>query len=234
MTIYKAANSNLGMGTICGAKVVVGIGILLVAMSGAANGQLIQNGGFESPSIADGTYRTAPATFWSGGAFLDNPNAAGGIPALGFTWPQPADGQQYADIGDIAAYALSQTFAVAAGGVHHIAWSDNTALNILQGYRTAPYSVEIANAANSSVLLANFDSYHLSGSWQARSIDQFLTPGNYKITFTSENVYNGTNTLIDAVQISAVPEIPVYVLFVLGLAGILAQRFRKGAAGKDA
>ena len=234
MTINQAPSSDFGKGTTTKTRIATGIGTLLVAMSSAANSQLIQNGSFENPNIADGTYRTAPATSWTGGAFLDNPNASGGIPALGFTWPQPADGQQYADIGDIAAYALSQTFAVAAGGVYHFAWSDNTALNIVQGFRTAPYSIQVSNAANVSVLFVNFDSYHLSGNWQGRSIDQVLNPGNYKVTFTSANVFNGTNTLIDGVQISAVPENPALVLLGFGLAGLLANRFRKDAASEDA
>lgn len=207
----------------------------LVAFTTISHAQVIRNGSFESPVLADGTFYFGSATSWTGGAFVDNPNAAGGLLGLGFTWPQAADGQQYVDIGDVAAYAVSQTFTVTDAGTVTIGWADNTALNIVPGYKTAPYSVRLVDGSSAEVFSQSLDSYHDTGLWQFRSVDLFVPAGTYSISFTSLNVYNGTDTLIDAVQISAVPEASSAYLVSIGLLsmlgyGSLRRRATKGCA----
>ena len=212
--------------------VLVGASLVLISSNGIA--QIISNGSFESPAIPDGTYHAPPPTSWIGGVFLDNPNATGKMAGLGFTWPQAANGQQYIDIGDTASTALSQAFVLTGTGTFTLSWQDNTGLNIIPGYQTAPYAVRLVNGSAQQVFIHNFDSWRASGVWQARSIAQALSSDTYTISFTSLNYFNGTDTLIDTVQISSVPEPTDAILLSLGLAGLFAFRARQRNSSKVA
>lgn len=163
-----------------------------------------------------------------------NPSAGGTFAGNPFLWPQAADGAQYEDIGNEAKYALSQTFLVGAADTYQLSWQDNTALNILPGFRTAPYSVTMMDSMATMVLFDTLDSYHVSGAWQTRSILQYLDVGSYTLTFTSLNQFNRTDTLIDAVSLSvaaaAVPEPATALIVVVGLGALVsASKLRKNA-----
>ncbi len=163
--------------------------------------ELLQNGGFESPAIADGTLSASTPTPWTGGVLLMNPNAGGGLGGNGFTWPQAAEGAQYADIGDTPSTPLRQSFTVTTAGTYRIAWQDNTALNILVGFRAAPYRVTLTDGTAQTVVTLDFDAWRATGAWAARSTDHALSAGTYTLTFASQNQPNGTDTLIDAVSV---------------------------------
>ena len=147
--------------------------------------ELLANGSFEAPSQADGTLQRVSATAWSGGAALINPNAGGGIPGNPFTFPQPSEGQQYNDIGNLPSTRLSQSFTVTSAGTHRVAWKDNTGLNAIPGFRTSPYSVAVTDGNGRQVYSANFDAYRGNGVWEARSTDQVLAAGTYTLSITS-------------------------------------------------
>lgn len=196
------------------------------AMAPSANAELIQNGSFEAQLIADGSLQALVPTGWSGGAVLMNPDAAGGFAGNPFTWPQAADGLQYEDIGNTAQFALSQVFSVASGGSYSLSWLDNTALNILPGFQTAPYAVAIRDAASALVFSSNLDSYHADGAWGSRAFVQALAAGSYTLTFTSLNSANRTDTLIDRVSLvpttASIPEPSAAWLLGLGLLALFA------------
>lgn len=167
--------------------------------------ELLQNGGFEAPTTVDGTLNRITPTFWTGGAAISNPDAAGGMAGNPFTWPQAIEGVQYADIGNTPATPLRQSFTVTTAATYRIAWQDNTGLNIIVGFRTSPYLVTVTDGASQTVVSLNFEAWRATGDWAARTTDHALTAGTYTLTFTSQNQPNGTDTLIDAVSVRSVP-----------------------------
>lgn len=168
--------------------------------------ELLQNAGCEAPALPDGTLARVTPTSWSGGAALTNPSAAGGVAANVFTWPQPAEGQQYCDIGNVPGTRMSQSFTVVTAGTYRIAWEDNTGLNIVAGFRTSPYTLALTDATGRQVYAASFDAYRPTGAWEARTIDQVLAAGAYTLAFASQgSTGNGTDTLIDEITLRAVP-----------------------------
>ena len=195
----------------------------------AALANLIANGSFEVPAIADGTLQAITPLAWTGGAALMNPSAAGTFAGNPFLWPQAPEGAQYEDIGNEAKYALSQNFVVADADTYLLLWQDNTALNIAPGFQTAPYSVAIRDSASTVVFTIALDSYHSDGAWVARSVQQFLNVGTYSLTFTSLNQFNRTDTLVDAVSLAVpVPEPATSLLVTIGLSTLLgATKLRR-------
>ncbi len=163
--------------------------------------ELLSNGGFEAPVIADGTLSATSAPPWVGGVLTMNPSATGALAGNVFTWPQAAEGTQYRDIGNTAGTALSQVFVVAHAGEVTLAWQDNTALAILPGFQTAPYRVTVQGPGATEAYSADLDSWHASGAWQARSATLTLAAGTYTLSFASQNLSNRTDTLIDAVSV---------------------------------
>lgn len=168
--------------------------------------ELLSNPGCETPAQPDATLARLTPTGWTGGASLTNPNAAGAVSSNFFTWPQPAEGERYCDIGNTPAWRLSQGITVSAAGTYRIGWKDNTGLNALPGFRTSPYTVTLTDASGRAVYSAAFDAYRGNGVWEARSADQALAAGTYTLAFTSQGTTgNGTDTLIDDVTVRARP-----------------------------
>lgn len=199
----------------------------------AAHAQILQNGSFEQPAIGDGTLQAVTPTGWSGGALLMNPLAGGAIPGNVFLWPQAADGTQFEDIGNTATFALSQTFAIASSQAYAIEWQDNVGgVPALPGFQTAPYAVSLLDDAAQTIFSVSLDSYHADGQWVARTLTPTLAAGSYTLTFTSLNLPNRTDTLIDAVSVSPagavtpVPEPATAWLIAAGLAALAWRRRR--------
>lgn len=193
---------------------------------------ILLNGGFEEPAIADGTLQAVTPAGWSGGAVMMNPLASGAIPGNPFIWPQAAQGSQFEDIGNTAAFALSQAFVSPAGGAYTITWQDNVGgVPALPGFQTAPYAVSLIDAAAQTILNATYDSYHADGQWVLRTLTATLAAGSYTLTFTSLNQANRTDTLIDAVSVdpavTTVPEPTGAWLLAAGLAALFRSRPRR-------
>lgn len=167
--------------------------------------ELIVNGDFELPAIADGTLLAAEADGWTGGVLVMNPNAAGALAGNIFTWPQAPSGQQYRDIGNTPATPLSQSFTVASAGSVTLSWQDGSGLNIPPGYQTGPYRVTLTDAAAATVYSADFDGWRASGAWQLRSVTLSLAAGRYTLAFASQNQPNTNDTLIDDVSVLGPP-----------------------------
>jgi hypothetical protein len=198
---------------------------LLAAISAQrAPAAIIANGGFESPVINANTFQNVTPTSWTGGALLGN-----GIPEPLF--PGPQEGNQYEDIGNTNAQALSQEFSILAGGAFTLSWFDNTAE--VANFITSPYTVSITDSAAALVAFHSFDAYHQGlDDWQLKSFDASLSPGSYELTFTATGAPLRLDTLIDNVSLSpasaAVPE-PASLLAwsCLGVVGVIAGRRRR-------
>lgn len=193
-----------------------------------AQAVLLVNGDFEAPAVADGTYQLGPPSGWTGLGLVMNPTAAGTFHAGGNLWPLPASGQQYMDIGNTS-QPLQQMFTVPAAGSYLVRWADHTALQINAGNQTSPYKVEVLNAALAPVASWSLDAWHSvnSNAWGLRSEAVNLALGTHTLRFTPMGAVGGTDTLIDAVSISAVPEPATALTLLAGLALLIAARQRR-------
>jgi hypothetical protein len=206
------------------AWLMAGAGLLAGA---SAQAQSVTNGGFEGPAVADGSYVSTPATGWTGGALLMNPDAAGQFAGNPSLWPQAHSGAQYADIGNTPGTAMSQAVAFASAGSFVVGWADNTALGLPVQFHTSPYVVALLNGAQQVVASGNFDAWHADGQWQTRALAATVAAGTYTLRFTSQNVAFSADTLVDTVSVSAVPEAPTVALLLLGIAGLRWRCLRR-------
>jgi hypothetical protein len=156
---------------------------------------LLLNGGFESPEVPTNTYQSdIPSNWGSGGGpiYLFN-----GSPSS--SWPQPEEGEQYVDIGNESIDGpLFQTFTVTNQGLYLLRWYDNTGQN---GLTTSPYSAMVFSPTHTIIMSNNYDAFHASGSWMARTNAIVLLSGTYTLQFQAEGVYNGLDTLLDNVSL---------------------------------
>jgi len=189
----------------------------MLAFEGSAQAEILQNGSFEAPILQVGQLTPTSPTGWTGGGFHMRPAADGTLIGDSYIWPQAPMGNQYADIGNQPAFALSQTFLITTPGEYLFSWYDNTALNIVAGQQFAPYQVALTDASASVIFSHALDSYDANGNWQSRSISHTLDPGSFTLSFTSLNQPFRTDTVIDAVAITAVPEPQTIALVIVGV-----------------
>ena len=99
------------------------------------------------------------------------------------------------------------------------------------GNQTSPYLVEILNAAPSPVASWSGNAWQVlnSNAWGLRSETVTLAPETHTLRFTPMGFSGGTDTLIDAVSISAVPEPATALTLLAGLAllGVARRRHRQ-------
>lgn len=206
------------------------LALLLCACSLGAAAQTLQNGGFESAAVADGTGAYGVAASWGGGLVI-NPDAAGNAFVSPITYtdlPQPFSGEQYANLGDWLSPGVEQTFTVVEPGRYAVTWADNSRL-FPDLTATALYLVSFSQGTQT--FASTFDAYH-QGEWREHQTSAVLTPGTWTLRFASTRVTSGITVapLIDDVRISPVPEPAVASLLALGLAGLAWRRRRAPSA----
>lgn len=190
--------------------------IFLALAATAASAQVIQNGSFESPAIAENSVAAIAPDSWAWGAHVGLVFNG----KVGSIWPEAFDGEQFVDIGNEPIYYLTQSFSLPGAGLYWLKWHDNTGANI-PGYHTSPYSVAILDPAEQVLLSADFDAYH-DVIWLERTLALKLDAGIYTLRFRAEGVFNGTDTLLDSVAIAAVPEGSTASLYGAGLLAVTA------------
>ncbi len=156
---------------------------------------LIQNGGFESPTLNMNTFSAnlnVPGWGTIPGAFNGS---------VGSIWPSAIEGSQFADIGNAIGPIVSQTFSVASGGMYSLKWSENTGYYGNNTAGNSPYLVTVTGSSG-TVFSQTLDAYNY-GVWENLTRSLSLATGAYTLSFAPQGVYGGYDSLIDAVSISA-------------------------------
>ncbi len=165
--------------------------------------QLIQNGGFELPVIANNSAQAnVTPTGWTWtpvvGGFLFRG-------AVGSVWPLAAQEAQYLDIGNAGTYALQQVITVPHRQLVRIRWRVSAAA----GATTSPYIMRVRRVSDGSLAFAVSDDaagpYPLGEFWDTAAFDAEFEPGQYIVEFQARGVANGFDTLIDDVRFEALP-----------------------------
>ena len=163
-------------------------------ISTLAQASLIQNGGFESPTLTLN-------------AFTPNLNVPGWGPIpggfngnAGPIWPSAIEGNQFADIGNAIGPVVSQAFSVASGGTYSLKWSENTGYYGDNRAGNSPYLVTVTGSSG-TIFSQTFDAYNY-GVWENLTQSLSLASGAYTLSFSPHGVYGGYDSLIDAVSIS--------------------------------
>jgi hypothetical protein len=183
------------------------IASLIVASSAVAQCepvQLLQNGSFEFPVIANNSAQAnVTPTGWTWtpvvGGFLFRG-------AVGSIWPLAVQGSQYLDIGNAGNYALRQVITVPHRQVVRMDWRASAAT----GAGTSPYTVRVRHASDlSTIFQYSTDAagpYPLGEFWRGEAISLGVEAGQYVVEFEADGVATGFDTLIDDVSVRALAE----------------------------
>ncbi|HQR05173.1 MAG TPA: DUF642 domain-containing protein [Gemmatales bacterium] len=192
-------------------------------------GQLLVNGGFESPVLSPGSYLTiTPGTEPSGFGWsvLSGSVDVGYTPILPFVAYPAYQGNQGLDLNGVNRGAIFQDFATVLGKTYTVsfAYADNP--DELGQLKSA--SVVVTNVANSAILMSD-NIFHSSSTNIPPNADFFIfgdsfvaTGTNTRLTISSTSASNTASggIFIDAVSVAvAVPE--PSSLLLLGSAGVL-------------
>jgi hypothetical protein len=174
---------------------------VLAATVGTAHAQLCRqellvNGSFESPVIANNTAQQIAPTGWTWET--DFWFVFRGSPAP--IWPVAHTGEQYADIGNFFVYRLKQGFTLTHPSRVWVTWYDNVAA----GFSTS-YDVAIFREPEDVIVYYYDFGFSSGGGWQQDSISGgtpvVLPAGSYSLVFLADSLSGNGDTLIDTVSI---------------------------------
>jgi len=158
-----------------------------------SSGNLILNGGFESPAAAPNSIQQVVPSSWSGGTEIALVNGQ-----LGTLYPLAHGASQYALVGHQA--TLSQSFTITNAGNYSLAWFDSSEFNGL-GHQ-APYKVQILGVASDIIEHQTFDANASAlNGWASRTMEFRLQPGSYTLRFVGLAEQFGEKPLIDDVSL---------------------------------
>ena len=165
--------------------------------------QLIQNGGFELPLIANNSAEAnVTPTGWTWtpvvGGFLFRG-------AVGPIWPLAPQESQFLDIGNAGPYFLQQVITVPHRQIVRMQWRASAAV----GAVTSPYDMRVRRVSDgSSRFTVREDAagpYPPGEFWDVVGFETEFEPGQYIVEFQARGVASGSDTLIDDVRIEALP-----------------------------
>ena len=222
-------------------KIVVAAA-LLVSASAASATNIIMNGGFENPPIADPCCTTIPGNgtvdYWN--VVSGNVNVVNGYYGSQGVDMNPAanlakEGVQYLDlIGEGGVGSISQSFDTVLGQLYTLTFSYSHNLFGGSADGAPPFEANYSVGNSSGQLLRGMIT-HSTGS--PSNLDWKTGTGSFVGTGTSE-ILNFTNTsptmgnagiLLDEVSVSAVPEPATWMMMIggFGVAGVAMRRRRR-------
>jgi hypothetical protein len=187
---------------------------------------LLTNGSFESPTVAQNTVGVLAPSGW---LLINNTWIINGSPYPGYgsgdsrlpsgpptgiymnEGPAPQDGSQCIDL---QGGSVSQNFQITQQGEYEISWYDNTPFPTYP-IEASVYSTTILDGSSQIVISTNFNAFNLNTVqgpiWQRRSIITPLSAGTNTLTFQQQSFItssgNGSvslDTLLDNVAVRAV------------------------------
>jgi hypothetical protein len=181
----------------------------IAVLAGGAHAQcepieLIVNGDFESPVIADNSISTVVPTPWawtsaqSGFLFRGQPAAI---------WPTAFSGSQYVDIGNaVGQYRLSQNFVVSRPALVRISWAASAAATAGESLYQVLVSREGGSVVAGSPILDGAGPYPpVPGRWKQETLETLLVPTDagtvFRVDFQPVGNATSFDTLIDDVRV---------------------------------
>jgi hypothetical protein len=194
--------------------------IFLLTASGIAHGNLIVNGGFESPDINSGwTFGTDPSGGWKG----DNIE----VWASGFNGVASYEGNQHGELNahpyDGTPWTIYQSFETILNELYDISFAYRARSSDSEAF-------QFSLVDSSSIVFDKTIDDHVTGKWDHFSGSFWGTGNQMTLTFTSINPGAGTvGNFLDAVKVASVPEPAIISLFGVGLVGLgfVRRRARK-------
>ena len=212
-------------------KILLAATALALVPTPASAVELIVNGGFENPTVANPCCTTVPPAPLPGWTVSPNVNVVNG------TFSSTAgnlaeEGAQYLDlVGEGGTGAISQTFATVAGQVYTLSFIFSH--NLFSGTPSASASFSVDGLVGSV--------FHNSGS--TSDLDWLIFSGNFladnsSATLNFTNLTGGINegVLLDAISVqAAVPEPATWAMMLLGFGAIggamrASRRKQRGVA----
>ncbi len=189
----------------------------LVLMSGFANANLIQNGGFEDNAVNDGQWRWYASTDvnnWSG-SNLEIWDSLQGVHAY--------EGENHAELnahpytGNV--FTIFQDFTAVSGQSYNLSFAYRARSNSHEAFR-----VEVATGTDT--VLSTLVDDHTTSGWSVFSAMFTATDTAAQVRFTSVSPATGTvGNFIDDVSVVSAPG--ALILFLLGGSLVVARRFSK-------
>jgi hypothetical protein len=217
------------------------LALLAIASPASAAVNLLSNGGFElpdlntNPSFGPEAFNPVPGSYvypgFFGPATYDSwtYNAGGGLintsvgsnPWYGSTSPSGFEGHQYAFVQGGTTSTLSQTFSSAVAGVTTIQWLEGSRPDFGSFNGAQTYEVLLNN-----LVLGVFST--LSGqNFELESVNGTLLAGSNTLQFKGLTVDGDHTVFIDDVAVSAIPELSIWGMMLLGFAGIGIVTYRR-------
>jgi hypothetical protein len=210
----------------------------LVASAPGARSDVIVNGGFEFPSIGNVFYQNY-------GTFTNNPYAGPGfqgwsIPTNNVDIVNPmvgwgASAFQGSQIFDLVGYgstgAVSQSFTTTIGQQYQLtfAYSDNpgSGFTSQSAAQAAVFVLGAGNATLLSTTIAHDNAVHSNLNWSLYSGTFVANSESTTLNFNTLFGQNNGGIMLDAVAVSAVPELSTWAMMLIGFAGVGFIAYRR-------
>lgn len=200
------------------------IGAVALASAGNAHAavNIVENGGFEEPTISGSTAGSGYEPFFAGSTAISGWSVDAGSVDL-ITSPYPFnEGNQALDLTGDSAGTISQVLSTLAGQTYNLVFSFSS--NNAAG----------AGMFDGNVTVGGINSIfsHVNGDPFGTFTGSFVGTGSDTLTFTSLTNQNNGGVVLDAISVSAAPEPAAWLMMIAGFGIVGASLRRKRAAVK--